>query len=111
MRRVGLAGAGEHDPGAPRERLGGAAPARPALERRALLGREVEPGGRMGAAPKLDAKGEAHPVALACSKPHDGRAVWTMQLLADKLVELHVIADTSDETVRRTPGKNRLKPW
>ena len=60
---------------------------------------------RPGATPKLDAKGEAHLVALACSKPPDGRAVWTMQLLADRLVELHVIADISDETIRRTLGK------
>ena len=59
---------------------------------------------RPGAAPKLDAKGEAHLVALACSTPPGGRAVWTMQLLADTLVELHVIDAISDETVRRTLG-------
>lgn len=60
---------------------------------------------RPGAAPKLDAKAEAHLVALACSKPPEGRAVWTLQLLADRLVELHVIEAISDETVRRTLGK------
>jgi len=60
---------------------------------------------RPGAAPKLDAKAEAQLVALACSSPPDKRTVWTMQLLADKLVELHVIEQISDETVRRTLGK------
>ena len=60
---------------------------------------------RPGAAPKLDAKGEATLVALACSDPPEGRAVWSLQLLADRLVELHVIEAISDETVRRTLGK------
>lgn len=55
---------------------------------------------------KLDGKQEAFLVALACSDAPDGREHWTMQLLADKLVELKVI-DTpiSDETVRRTLKK------
>ena len=60
---------------------------------------------RPGAAPKLDAKGEAQLIALACSAPPAGRTVWTLQLLADKLVELHVIDTISDESVRRTLGK------
>jgi hypothetical protein len=60
---------------------------------------------RPGAAPKLDAKAEARLVALACSKPPAGHAVWTLQLLADALVELRVIDGISDETVRRTLGK------
>lgn len=60
---------------------------------------------RPGAARKLDAKGEATLVALACSAPPAGRAVWSMQLLADRLVELHIIEAISDETVRRTLGE------
>ena len=60
---------------------------------------------RPGGTPKLDAKGEAQLIALACSAPPEGRAVWTLQLLADKLVELHVIESISDESVRRTLGK------
>jgi hypothetical protein len=60
---------------------------------------------RPGGTPKLDAKGEAQLIALACSKPPEGRTVWTMQLLADRLVELHVIDSISDESVRRTLGK------
>ena len=49
---------------------------------------------------KLDGRAEARLIALACSGPPDGRAVWTMQLLADKLVELEVVDSISDETVR-----------
>jgi transposase len=56
---------------------------------------------------KLDGAAEARLVALACSAPPDGRACWTMQLLADKLVELHVVDSVCDETVRRTLKKTR----
>jgi len=69
------------------------------------LGRAVYDRTRPGGTPKLDAKGEATLRALACGKPPDGRTVWTMQMLADKLVELHVIDSISDESVRRTLGK------
>lgn len=60
---------------------------------------------RPGAAPKLDAKGEVTVIALACSEPPFGREHWTMQLLADRLVELKVVESISDETVRRTLKK------
>ena len=49
---------------------------------------------------KLDGRAEARLIALACSPPPLGRATWTMQLLADKLVELEVVDSISDETVR-----------
>ena len=55
----------------------------------------------------LDGRGEAKLIALACSAPPDGRTVWTMQLLADRLVELRVVDAVSDETVRRTLQKTR----
>jgi transposase len=54
---------------------------------------------------KLDGRAEARLIALACSPPPDGRAVWTMKLLADRLVELEVVDSISDETVRRTLQK------
>jgi transposase len=60
---------------------------------------------RPGAKRKLDAKGEAHLVALACSTPPEGQAVWTMWLLADELVSLGLVESISDETVRRTLKK------
>lgn len=64
---------------------------------------------RPGAAPKLDGKQEALLIALACSQPDD-RESWTMQLLADKLVELKVVDAISDETVRRTLKKTTSNP-
>lgn len=60
---------------------------------------------RPGAAPKLDARGEAFLIALACSDPPEGRESWTMQLLADRLVVAGVVEEISDETVRRRLGK------
>ena len=57
---------------------------------------------RPGAQRLLDAKAEAHLVALACSTPPDERPKWTMQLLADRLVQAKVVDAISDETVRRT---------
>ena len=59
---------------------------------------------------KLDGAQEARLVALACSPPPDGRARWTLKLLADRLVELEVVASVSDETVRRTLKKTRSSP-
>jgi len=63
---------------------------------------------RPGAKPRLDGKQEAYLVALACSDAPDGYESWTMQLLADKLVELQVIdKPISDETVRLRLKKRR----
>jgi transposase len=56
---------------------------------------------RAGGTTKLDGKGEAVLVAVACSDPPTGQAKWTMQLLADRLVALGVVETISDETVRR----------
>jgi transposase len=57
--------------------------------------------------PKLDGRAEARLIALACSAPPEGRKQWTMQLLADKLVELEVVDGICDETVRRALKKTR----
>jgi hypothetical protein len=65
---------------------------------------------RPGAAPKLTPKQQAFTVALACTKPPEGRLRWTMQLLADRLVELAVIPDISDEAVRRLLKKTSSSP-
>jgi transposase len=56
---------------------------------------------------KLDGAAEARLIAIACSAPPQGRARWTLKLLADRLVELEVIDSVSDETVRRVLKKTR----
>jgi transposase len=60
---------------------------------------------RPGKARLLDGRQEAFVIALACSNPPAGRASWTMQLLAGRLIELKVVESISDETVRRTLKK------
>jgi transposase len=67
----------------------------------AALAERQRPGGRC----KLEGKPEAFLIALACSAPPDERPCWTLQLLADRLVELKVVESISDETVRRTLKK------
>jgi len=54
---------------------------------------------------KLDGQGEARLIALACSDPPEGFSQWTLQLLADHLVELQVVESISIETVRQTLKK------
>jgi transposase len=66
---------------------------------------------RPGAERKLTGKEEALLVATACSKPPAGRARWTLELLADRMVKLTEHAGLSRETVRRRLAENDLKPW
>ena len=54
---------------------------------------------------KLDGAQEAALVKLACSAPPKGRARWTLQLLADQLVERKVVASIGREAVRTTLQK------
>jgi transposase len=70
----------------------------------ALKEKSPRPGGRR----KLDGHQEAYLVALACSDPPEGKKRWSMQLLADRLVELEIVEEISDETVRRTLKKGTL---
>jgi transposase len=56
---------------------------------------------------KLDGHAEARLIALACSAPPQGRKEWTMQLLADQLVELQILDTVCDETVRRALKKTK----
>ena len=72
------------------------------LER--ALNESPRPGGKR----KLTGKQEAYLLALACSDPPEGKKRWSMQLLADRLVELEIVEEISDETVRRTLKKGTL---
>jgi transposase len=54
---------------------------------------------------KLDGDGEAHLIALACSKAPEGRSRWTLRLLADRMVALEQVDHLSYETVRQVLKK------
>jgi len=57
---------------------------------------------------KLDGDGEAHLIALSCSKPPEGYNRWTLRLLADRMVGLEYVVSLSYQTVRRTLKKTNL---
>ena len=59
---------------------------------------------------RLDGEAEARLVQLACTDAPDGRERWTMQMLADKLIELEIVETISDETVRTTLKKTNSNP-
>ena len=56
----------------------------------------------------LDGKKEAQLIAIACGRAPEGRARWTMQLLADELVTLEIVDSISASTVCRTPKKTNF---
>ncbi len=63
---------------------------------------------RSGAPTKIDGKIQAKITMLALSEPPDGRSKWTLNLLADKLVEMEVVDSISDMTVQRVLEKMNL---
>lgn len=58
----------------------------------------------------LDGAAEARLVQLACTATPDGHERWTLQMLADRLIELEVVETVSRETVRTTLKKMNLSP-
>lgn len=54
---------------------------------------------------RLDGKAEAHLVAMTCGAPPEGRARWTLRLLADRMVVLGFVESVSHEAVRQTLKK------
>ena len=59
---------------------------------------------------KLDGAGEARLIALTCSQPPEGRASWTLRLLAGQLLECEIVGSISTETVRQTLKKANSSP-
>jgi hypothetical protein len=58
--------------------------------------------------PKVTGEVEAHIIAIACSEKPEGRARWTMQLIADRCVELKVVDSLSEISVRRVLKKRSI---
>ena len=54
---------------------------------------------------KLDGGQEAHLLALACGRPPEGKARWSLRLLAERMVEPEHVDALSHETVRQTLKK------
>ena len=58
--------------------------------------------------PKITGEVEAHIIATACSSPPEGRARWTLSMIANKIVVDGVIESISDEAVRLVLKKHSL---
>jgi len=56
----------------------------------------------------IDGESEARLLSIACSKPPEGCAKWTMEMLADELIALKVVDSVSGQTVWRTLKKTNL---
>jgi len=54
----------------------------------------------------LDGEQEAQLIALACSQPEERQERWTLQRLSDKLVQVHLVASISRETIRQVLKHN-----
>lgn len=63
---------------------------------------------RQGARPRLSEREQAHLIAVACSPAPEGRSRWTLQLLADKAVELGFVDSIAKETIRQMLKKTNL---
>lgn len=74
----------------------------------AVLSRKVR--ARPPVARIFDGETEARLIALACSKPPEGFARWSLRLLEEKVVELHIVERASDSTIGRVLKKTLSSP-
>ena len=65
---------------------------------------------RPGGQRKLSGKQEAHLIAVACTPAPGGQARWTLQLLADQVVEVGFADSIARETVRQVLKKTSSSP-
>jgi putative transposase len=84
------------------------------------IGRRYEDGGlesalyerpRPGAAAVLDASQKQRIIAMVCSEPPEGRARWTVRLVAEEAVKQRLVAQVGRETIRLLLLHHNLKPW
>jgi len=64
------------------------------------LERAIGEEARSGQPPKFKGKSMAKITALACSKPPEGRAKWSLRLLADHVIELDIVESISHVSIR-----------
>lgn len=75
---------------------------RPALERRPRATPPVPP--------KIDGHVEAQLIAICCGPPPEGRARWTLNLLAGELTRRKLVVSITGEAVRKALKKTRSSP-
>ena len=73
--------------------------------------RAVFDAARPGKAPALDLEQQQSIVAVVCSPPPEGRARWTVRLLAEEVVRRKLVPSVGRETIRILLNSHDLKPW
>ncbi len=66
---------------------------------------------RPGAAPLLEPGQRQRIVAMVCSDPPQGRARWTVRLIAREAVKRKLVPKVGRETIRVLLESHDLKPW
>lgn len=66
---------------------------------------------RPGAAAVLDESQKQRIIAMVCSDPPEGRARWTVRLVAEEAVKRRLIPRVGRETIRILLLDHDLKPW
>jgi len=66
---------------------------------------------RPGAIPVLDASQKQRIIAMVCSEPPEGRARWTVRLVAEEAVRRGLVVQVGRETIRLLLLHHDLKPW
>ena len=66
---------------------------------------------RPGAAEVLDDSQKQRLIAMVCSSPPEGRARWTIRLVAEEAVKRKLVPRVGRETIRILLQSHDLKPW
>jgi putative transposase len=61
--------------------------------------------------PCVDERQKSTIVAMVCSNPPEGRARWTVALIAEEAIRRRIVKTVSRETVRKLLADHDLKPW
>jgi putative transposase len=75
------------------------------------LGRALYDRPHPGAAPLLDDSERQRIIAMACSDPPEGRARWTVRLVAEEAVKRKLVPQVGRESIRILLLHHDLKPW
>jgi transposase len=66
---------------------------------------------RPGAVSLLDASQKQRIIAMVCAGPPEGRARWTVRLVAEEAVKRRLVPRVGRETIRVLLLSHDLKPW
>jgi putative transposase len=66
---------------------------------------------RTGHAELLEASDKQRIIAMVCSQPPEGRARWTVRLVAAEAVKRKLVPGVGRETIRILLQSHDLKPW